>query len=83
MVVFLGASRSSPAPHARKNAAGEMTLLQLREGRSIPTSVPVNLAHQALKTRQVMDGHQGRGGKQDDDQDLDGYFQLDCPFTES
>jgi hypothetical protein len=29
-----------------------------------------------------MDGRQDRGGEQDDDQDLDDYFQLDCPFTD-
>jgi hypothetical protein len=43
----------------------------------------VNLAHQALKIRQVMDDRNGRRDKQDDDEDLDGYFQLDRPFTES
>jgi hypothetical protein len=40
----------------------------------------VDLPHQALKTRQMMNGRYGRGGKQDDDEDLDDFVQLGPPL---
>jgi hypothetical protein len=46
-------------------------------GHSGATTLPsVDLAHEALKTGQMMDGRYGRDGKQDDDEDLDGLVHL-------
>jgi hypothetical protein len=48
-----------------------------------PPSVAVNLTHQTFKIRLMMNDCHGRGGKQDNDDNLDGFFQLGRPLLKA